>query len=67
MGDITIRVELRPCLVQNQKALFHRWTNELNGVRGLVEDSCGRMHLVKLEQIQFIDSKEIIKEYIWIR
>ena len=64
-GDIVIQVELRPCLVENNKALFHRWVNELNGTtKGLIEDDHGKVHLVKPEEIQFLDRK--IKQYAFI-
>lgn len=63
---ISIEVELRPCLVREEKSLFHKWIIERSGTtKGLVEDDRGQIHLVTPEDIQFIDSK--IKEYIFER
>lgn len=63
---ISIEVELRPCLIRKEKALFHKWIIERDGTtKGLVEDDRGKMHLVTPEDIQFMDYK--IKEYIFKR
>ena len=58
-GDIMIKIELRPCLIaENEKGLFHKWIKELNGTtKGFVEDIRGRIHLVRPEQIQFLDNE----------
>lgn len=65
-GNITIEIELRPCLVgiEEKKSLFHKWINEEAGTtKGLIEDEYGQVQIVEPNQIQFLDHK--IKDYIF--
>lgn len=72
-GNINIEIELRPCMVNNRKALFHNKYIEPDGVearikirediKGLVEYEDGTLDLVSYKNIKFIDKKH--KEYCW--
>lgn len=59
MNRIIIEYELRPCMVNGKKALFHRWVDAVDG--GLIEREDGSMEMVHPESIKFIDNR--IKEY----
>lgn len=72
-SDIVITIELRPCLVNGKKALFHKWIKELSNfkpaseagweerVYGLVEYEDGTLGKVEYGDIQFTDYK--IRDY----
>lgn len=66
-GDIKISTELRPCMINGKKALFHLWIKKKDIVMqseyvdGLVEFIDGTVEEIKSERIRFCDSK--IKEY----
>lgn len=61
--DINIRFELRPCLVNGEKMLFHMWTTLAGKTVAVVEDSNGVVILVSPLDIVFTD--ELFKEYIF--
>lgn len=72
MGDITVKIELRPCLAKGEKALFHRWITEEQIVSGdlikvkpkaLVEYEDGRLRLIDYINIIFLDNA--ISEYVF--
>ena len=72
MGDITVKIELRPCLAKGEKALFHRWITEEQIASGdlikvkpkaLVEYEDGTLDLVSYKNIKFIDKKH--QQYCW--
>ena len=68
-SDITITIELRPCLANGKKALFHKWIKEFSDfdyasesgwtekVYGLIEYEDGTLGKVNYENIQFVDEK----------
>lgn len=66
-GDIKISAELRPCIVNGKKALFHLWIKKKDIVmqseyiNGLVEFIDGTVEEIRADKIRFCDSK--IKEY----
>lgn len=66
-GDIKISTELRPCMINGKKALFHLWIKKKDIVMqseyvdGLVEFIDGTVEEIKADRIGFCDSK--IKEY----
>lgn len=65
-GNILIKQELRPCLVNGKKALFHKWIVktdicEHKHSAGLVEFEDGTVDEVYYSKIKFIDN--IINEY----
>ena len=57
--NITIEIELRPCMVNNVKALLHKNIES----DGLVEYEDGTLDLVSYKRIKFIDNNH--KEYYW--
>lgn len=61
LSDITVKRELRPCLVNGRKALFHTWEHwELDDIKkvfGIIEDENGRIIKVNPTSIQFLDNK----------
>lgn len=70
--DIEIKRELRPCIVNGKKALFHTWEHisepmpsNCQGVisctMGIIEDERGNIIRVNPCSIKFIDNK--IQEY----
>lgn len=65
LADVTIRRELRLCLVNGRKALFHTWEHfELDDVKkvfGIIEGENGQVLKVNPTSIQFLDNK--INEY----
>lgn len=72
MGDITVKMELRPCLAKGEKALFHRWITEEQIAAGdlikvkpkaLVEYEDGRLRLIDYINIIFLDN--VINEYVF--
>ena len=72
MGDITVKIELRPCLAKGKKALFHRWITEEQIASGdlikvkpkaLVEYEDGRLRLIDYINIIFLDN--VINEYVF--
>lgn len=72
MGDITVKIELRPCLAKGEKALFHRWITEEQIASGdlikvkpkaLVEYEDGRLRLIDYINIIFLDNA--ISEYVF--
>lgn len=68
-GDIKISTELRPCLINGKKALFHLWIKKKDIVMqseyidGLVEFIDGTVEEIRANKIRFCDSK--IKEYVF--
>ena len=62
-----ISAELRPCMIKNTKALFHRWSDNIvqNGLRehvgtitmAIVEYDDGSIGTVYPTEIKFISSK----------
>lgn len=74
-SGIAITVELRPCLVNGKKALFHKWTeeaqiqynqyyataNQLKTTFGIIEFEDGQVASVAPYKIKFCDNK--MKEY----
>lgn len=66
LSDIEIKQEVRPCIVDKKKALFHKWihTKNLLGQEfelGLIEYENGQVAEVTPNKIVFCDYK--IKEY----
>lgn len=68
-----IKQELRPCLVNGKKALFHIWEQrqetllsgaEIKTVFGIIEDEKGQVVRVNPTSIQFLDNK--IREYCFV-
>lgn len=67
-SEITIKQELRPCILfGKEKALFHCWEQQTNAahsrVNGLVELEGGHMMMVNPVNIRFIDNKH--EEIYW--
>ena len=65
-GEIIAKTELRPCFVENKKALFHKWVHIKNLLgqefeNGIVEYEDGQVEEVNPRDIKFIDNKT--KEY----
>lgn len=66
-GDIEIKMEVRPCYVENKKALFHSWIRKKNllyndeYIMALVEFEDGSLEEITYNKIKFIDNKH--KEY----
>lgn len=72
-----IEMELRPCLVDGEKALFHKWGTKIeyisNGLHqpygtheatvGIIEYDNGNVATVHPSKIKFIDCKH--SQYIW--
>lgn len=67
IGDIEIKMEVRPCYVENKKALFHSWIRKKNllyndeYIMALVEFEDGSLEEITYNKIKFIDNKH--KEY----
>lgn len=67
LSDIKITTELRPCIINGKKALFHLWIKKKDIVMqseyidGLVEFIDGTVEEIRADKIRFCDSK--IKEY----
>lgn len=65
LSDITVKRELRPCLVNGKKALFHTWEQySVGGIKhlgGIIEDENGQVFRVCPSSIKFLDNK--IEEY----
>ena len=61
LSDITVKRELRPCLVNGTKALFHTWEHfwlaDVKKVFGIIETENGQVIKVNPSSIQFIDNK----------
>ena len=49
----------RPCVVMNQKAVFHGWTNT---GQGIIEFENGRVEICQPRSIQFLDSGKMFDE-----
>lgn len=65
-SKIYIETELRPCIVDGRKALFHKWDKERNllnqeDIVALVEYEDGQVDTVTRNRIKFVDNK--IKEF----
>lgn len=57
LSDIEIKMQLRPCLTNFGKGLFHRWIDgQFFDVFGLVELDDGKVVEVTPNNIQFIDN-----------
>lgn len=68
LSNIEIKTEIRPCLVKDKKALFHKWvhTKNLLGQEfevGIVEYEDGQVEEITPDNIKFCDGK--IKEYVF--
>lgn len=62
-GTITItNSEYRPCIVDERKALFHKWCDNTNSLRAVVEYEDGSVALVSADLIRFLDSKQLFSE-----
>lgn len=66
LNGITINTsEYRPCLVHDRKALFHRWSQnidvEFSNTTGIVEYGNGEVQEVRPENIRFLDYK--VRDY----
>ena len=61
MNNIKIEVELRPCLANGKKALFHTWIKEKT--RALVEYEDGTLSQVHYSNIKLISNN--IREYCY--
>lgn len=70
LSDITVKPELRPCLVNGKPALFHKWVHytdynlagkEISKPAGLVEIENGQVINANPTSIRFIDNK--LQEY----
>lgn len=71
-GTITISTsEYRPCMVGEEKALFHRWGYAAPGEVGMtvaiVEREDGSIHRVLPNAIKFLDSKSLFSKYCFQR
>ena len=67
-NDIEIKQKIRPCLVENKKALFHKWVHIKNLLGqefevGIVEYENGQVEEVTPNNIKFCDNE--IGEYIF--
>lgn len=65
-NDFIIKPELRPCIVNGQKALFHQWIKAKDILqseypKGIIEYKNGQVATVGYYDIKFIDNK--ITEY----
>ena len=63
LSDIEIKPELRPCLVKDKKALFHKWghTKNLLGQEfdvAIVEYEDGQIEEVTPNNLKFCDNNE---------
>lgn len=56
---ISNQLSLRPCLVNGQKALFHKWVHDSSNdnLYGLVEMENGNVHIIDPVYIRFLDTK----------
>lgn len=67
LNDIKIVTELRPCIINGKKALFHLWIKKKDIVMqseyidGLVEFIDGTVEEIRADKIRFCDSK--VNEY----
>lgn len=59
--EITIKQELRPCMVRGEKALFHCWEQSnrygIKELFGIIEREDGTMQKVNPCEIRFVDFK----------
>jgi len=57
--SITIKAELRPCVANGNKYLFHRWVEFPSDreIFALCEDEDGEMMLIEPGALQFTDSR----------
>lgn len=46
-SDIIIKIELRPCVVKDRKALFHKWSD-----RSRIAGASIILHLIKNEVLE---------------
>lgn len=62
LGNFKIEQELRPCLVNGKKALFHTWEHysvgDIKNVAGIIEDENGQVFRVCPSSIKFLDNKK---------
>ncbi len=68
LSDIEIKPELRPCLVKDKKALFHKWghTKNLLGQEfdvAIVEYEDGQIEEVTPNNLKFCDNR--INKYMF--
>lgn len=68
MGEITIKQNLRLCLIpwyhrKTRKGLFHCWGTGNNGTIGIVELEDGHIVTCSPSDIQFLDT--YFDEYAW--
>lgn len=68
LSSIEVKQELRPCLVNGKKALFHRWEEyalgDVKKVFGIIETETGQIIKVNPTDIQlFLDNK--IQDYVF--
>lgn len=58
--------EYRPCYVDGDRALFHRWVEEeRRNTYGVVEYENGEIALVSPDHIKFADSRSRFDEIAW--
>lgn len=69
-AGIEITYELRPCMAEGQKALFHAWIASTSvgnlyatDMQALVERENGNMERCAPENVRFLDRK--LYEYAW--
>lgn len=75
-NEITMKYELRPCIVEGRKALFHSWQRSVDYIPplkdkhlggtteyiiGIIELENGTIQQVSPDEIRFIDNK--VKAY----
>ncbi|MDE6788043.1 MAG: hypothetical protein K2J47_01805 [Ruminococcus sp.] len=54
--NIEIKHSLRPCIVKEQKALFHCWENLPHIMVGIIEHEDGTIHECYPDEIRFVDN-----------
>ena len=67
-GEIVFKSgEYRPCIVKtiDERALFHRWVEEVGMTIALVELEDGRVIKVNPKNIRFLDSPYIFADICW--
>lgn len=67
-GEIVFKSgEYRPCIIKttDERALFHRWVEEVGMTIALVEFEDGHVAKVNPKNIRFLDSRGMFSDICW--